>query len=114
MNGESTPDDPNAIRMPKTTSAKIIGINHHILRAQRKRSNSPKMPSRDVKSFMRSRIVCFFLGSLGLEPGLGFSTMLFVLLPDQKWSHREQVKSAIAKGVPGIGGVRVYLLATPL
>src|SRR5260221_14542183 len=99
MNGESTPDDPNAIRMPKTTNARIMGINHHILRAQRKRSNSPKIPSRDVKSLTRSRIVI-----LGLEPGVELSTMITVLLPDQKWSHREQVKSAIAKGVPGIGG----------
>src|SRR5258708_25535273 len=104
MNGDRTPDEPSTINMPKTTRARIMGINHHILRAHRKRSSSPKIPSREVKSFTRSRIVCFFLGSLGLEPGFGFSTMIFVLLPDQKWSHREQVKSAIAKGVPGIGG----------
>src|SRR5260221_12015592 len=112
MNGESTADDPNAIRMPKTTSARIMGISQHIFRAQRKRSSSPKMPSREVKSLTRSRIV--ILGLVGLEPGVELSTMITVLLPDQKWSHREQVKSAIAKGVPGIGGGWVKRVCTDL
>src|SRR5581483_9447761 len=96
MNGDNTPDAPRMISSPKTNRATIIGISHHSLRAQRKRSSSPAMPSRETKSLIVPRMPTPLVVLVGL-------VVMASSLSDQERPYSEQIKPTVAEGVPGVG-----------
>src|SRR6266849_3859868 len=98
MNGDSTPDAPSTRITPNTSSAIIIGMSHHILRAHRKRISSPTIPSRETASLTRSLKV---IGTLSVFSGI--VVIRHHLLSNQKRSHSQQIQAAVVKGIPGVG-----------
>src|SRR5258708_26467585 len=99
MNGDSTPDAPRIRMIPNTSSATIIGMSHHILRAHRKRISSPTIPSRETASLTRSLKVIGTLSALS-----GIVVIRYHLFSNQKRSHSQQIQAAVVKGIPGVGG----------